>query len=58
MAKEDISVRFYEESADGTVVWEGLGDFQHANVHKQVAISFRTPRYKNTDIDRSVNVSD
>jgi len=53
VAKEDISVRFFEE-IDDNVVWEGYGDFQHTNVHKQVAISFRTPRYKSIDIDQPV----
>lgn len=56
VAKEDINVRFYEEQ-NGEVVWEGLGDFQHANVHKQVAIAFRTPPYKNVRGERSVKVS-
>lgn len=53
VAKEDISVRFYEEVADG---WEGFGDFQHAQVHKQVAISFRTPKYRSIDITEPVRV--
>ena len=35
IAKEDISIRFYEEK-DGQVVWEGFGDFIPSNVHKQV----------------------
>lgn len=55
VAKEDISVRFFEES-QGIVSWEGFGDFQHTNVHKQVAITFRTPRYKTLDLDHSVKV--
>lgn len=55
VAKEDIQVRFYEER-DGDVYWEGLGDFQPTHVHKQVAISFRTPKYKNIDIDKPVKV--
>lgn len=56
MAKEDISVRFYEE-IDGQVVWEGLGDFTHTNVHKQVAISFRTPRYRDINVKDPVKVN-
>lgn len=55
VAKEDIQVRFYEER-DGDVYWEALGDFQPTHVHKQVAISFRTPKYKNLDIDKPVKV--
>lgn len=53
VAKEDIAIRFYEEVADG---WEGFGEFQHSQVHKQVAISFRTPRYKAIDISEPVRV--
>lgn len=36
------------------MVWEGIGDFQHTNVHKQVAISFRAPRYKTLEINQPV----
>ncbi|XP_055309585.1 embryonic polarity protein dorsal-like isoform X6 [Sitodiplosis mosellana] len=53
VAKEDIQVRFFEEN-QGVIVWEGYGDFQHTNVHKQVAISFRTPKYKTLDIEQPV----
>ncbi|XP_059612974.1 proto-oncogene c-Rel isoform X2 [Phlebotomus argentipes] len=54
VAKEDIQVRFYEEK-DAQVVWEAFGDFQHTNVHKQVAITFRTPRYRQTfEVDQIV----
>ncbi|XP_055683183.1 putative transcription factor p65 homolog isoform X2 [Lutzomyia longipalpis] len=53
VAKEDIQVRFYEEK-DAQVVWEAYGDFQHTNVHKQVAISFRTPRYRTLEVDQIV----
>lgn len=38
------------------LVWEAYGDFQHTNVHKQVAISFKTPRYRTLDVDHSVKV--
>lgn len=55
VAKEDIQIRFYEER-DGEVYWEALGDFQPTQVHKQVAISFRTPKYKNIDVEKPVKV--
>ncbi|EEB18780.1 embryonic polarity dorsal, putative [Pediculus humanus corporis] len=55
VAKEDIQIRFYEER-DGDLFWEGLGDFQPTQVHKQVAISFRTPKYKNIDVEKPVKV--
>lgn len=56
VAKEDIAVRFYEEQ-DGQVVWEANGDFQHNNVHKQVAICFKVPPYRSVQIDHTVRVS-
>lgn len=56
VAKEDISVRFYEEK-HGKIVWEDNGEFQHSNVHKQVAISFKTPRYRTLDVETSVKVN-
>ncbi|XP_039437554.1 embryonic polarity protein dorsal isoform X2 [Culex pipiens pallens] len=56
VAKEDISVRFYEEQ-HGHILWEDVGEFQHSNVHKQVAISFRTPRYRTLEIEQSVMVN-
>ncbi|XP_019550742.2 embryonic polarity protein dorsal-like [Aedes albopictus] len=55
VVKEDIAVRFYEEQ-QGKIVWEDHGEFPHSNVHKQVAISFRTPRYRSLDVEHSVMV--
>lgn len=55
VAKEDIQVRFYEE-VDGDVTWEAQGDFTPTHVHKQVAISFRTPKYRDLDADKPVKV--
>ncbi|XP_026466007.1 LOW QUALITY PROTEIN: embryonic polarity protein dorsal-like, partial [Ctenocephalides felis] len=49
--KDDITVRFFEEQ-DGLVCWEDYGYFKLA-VHKQTAISFRTPSYKNQDIEKT-----
>jgi Rel homology dimerisation domain len=51
--KEDIRVRFYEEAYGG---WEGFGEFSYSEVHKQVAISFRTPRFRSVDITAPVGV--
>lgn len=47
--KDDIQVRFFEEK-DGKLVWEGFGDFQPSDVHKQYGIAFRTPRYKDLEV--------
>lgn len=46
-------MRFYEEH-NGHLLWEGFGDFQPTHVHKQVAISFRTPRYRSLEVERPV----
>ena len=48
--KDDIQVRFYEEKND-QLLWEGFGDFQPSDVHKQYGICFRTPRYKNIEVE-------
>uniref|UniRef100_A0A336K2P2 CSON015181 protein n=1 Tax=Culicoides sonorensis TaxID=179676 RepID=A0A336K2P2_CULSO len=53
VAKEDIAVKFYEEQ-NGQVVWEAFGDFQHSAVHKQVAIAFKIPPYKTTQVKQPV----
>lgn len=50
--KDDIEVRFF--SADG---WEAKGSFSQADVHRQVAIVFKTPPFYNTSIVESVTVS-
>lgn len=56
VAKEDISVRFYEEK-NGETIWEALGEFQHTDVHKQTAIAFKTPRYRKLDITEPAKVT-
>ncbi|XP_067625364.1 embryonic polarity protein dorsal [Eurosta solidaginis] len=55
VAKEDIAVRFFEEK-DGATIWQAFGDFEHNDVHKQTAITFRTPRYHKTTITEPVEV--
>lgn len=49
MCTDDIQVVFYHEE-EGRLIWEGIGDFSASDVHKQVAITFRTPRYRVTDV--------
>merc|ERR1719430_2800297 len=46
---------FFEEQ-NGHLIWEGFGDFQPSDVHKQYGICFRTPRYKNIEIEQPVQV--
>ncbi|XP_071779609.2 transcription factor p65 isoform X1 [Centroberyx gerrardi] len=48
--KEDIEVRFFQDS------WEGKGTFSQADVHRQVAIVFRTPAYRDTNLTEPVRV--
>uniref|UniRef100_A0A4W4GGJ7 RHD domain-containing protein n=2 Tax=Electrophorus electricus TaxID=8005 RepID=A0A4W4GGJ7_ELEEL len=48
--KEDIEVRFFRDS------WEGKGSFSQADVHRQVAIVFRTPAYCDTNLTEPVRV--
>ncbi len=45
-----LKVRFYEEDDDGRLIWEGFGEFQPSDVHKQYGICFRTPRYQNLEV--------
>ncbi|KAF3842395.1 hypothetical protein F7725_024346 [Dissostichus mawsoni] len=49
--KDDIEVRFF--CSEG---WEAKGSFSQADVHRQVAIVFKTPPYYNTSISESVTV--
>ncbi|XP_029932382.1 transcription factor p65 isoform X2 [Myripristis murdjan] len=48
--KEDIEVHFFQDS------WEGKGTFSQADVHRQVAIVFRTPPYRDTNLTEPVKV--
>ncbi|KAG5261256.1 hypothetical protein AALO_G00301800 [Alosa alosa] len=48
--KEDIEVRFFRDS------WEGKGTFSQADVHRQVAIVFRTPSYCDIHLTEPVRV--
>ncbi|XP_052428170.1 proto-oncogene c-Rel [Carassius gibelio] len=48
--KDDIEVRFF------TQTWEAKGLFSQADVHRQVAIVFKTPAYCDTNITVPVTV--
>ncbi|PVD25976.1 hypothetical protein C0Q70_13643 [Pomacea canaliculata] len=56
VGKDDIRVRFFEEE-NGEPVWESFGDFGQGDVHRQYAIVFKTPKYREEYITRPVNVS-
>ncbi|KAG8454149.1 hypothetical protein GDO86_000696 [Hymenochirus boettgeri] len=53
--KDDIQVRFYEEDDNGEF-WEGFGDFSPTDVHRQFAIVFKTPKYKDIHITKAASV--
>lgn len=43
-------MRFFQDS------WEGKGTFSQADVHRQVAIVFRTPPYPKTNLSEPIRV--
>ena len=51
VAREDICVRF----SDGHG-WEGWGDFNPSDVHKQYGISLKTPKYRDGNIKEKTKV--
>ncbi|XP_078405874.1 uncharacterized protein LOC144685340 [Cetorhinus maximus] len=53
--KDDIQVRFYQEDESGHI-WEAFGKFGAADVHRQFAIVFKTPKYFDIHIAKPVSV--
>ncbi|NWV21895.1 NFKB1 factor, partial [Origma solitaria] len=53
--KDDIQIRFYEEDENGGI-WEGFGDFSPTDVHRQFAIVFKTPKYRDVNITKPASV--
>lgn len=55
--KDDIEVVFYEtDSNTGKKSWEAQGLFAPTDVHRQVAIVFKTPAYWNVAVERPCRV--
>lgn len=54
--KDDIRIRFYEELNNETI-WQDYAEFSPADVHEQVAITFKVPPYRNLDIKDPVDVN-
>lgn len=55
--KDDIEVIFYEtEMETGKKTWDDRGVFSPTDVHRQVAIVFKTPPYWNVAIEQPVKV--
>jgi c-Rel proto-oncogene protein len=51
LSTDDVEIRFYEEDeSTGGLKWEGFGDFQPSDVHKQYAICFRTPPFRDIEV--------
>lgn len=56
--KNDIQVRFYQENGTNQEPWIAYGSFRPTqDVHKQVAIVFKTPAYYDPFITNPVKVS-
>ncbi|XP_051921870.1 nuclear factor NF-kappa-B p105 subunit isoform X2 [Hippocampus zosterae] len=53
--KDDILVRFFEEDDSG-LTWEALGDFSPTDVHRQFAIVFKTPKYRDQNLQKPTPV--
>lgn len=53
--KDDIQVRFYQDTEEG-ICWESFGEFTTQDIHRQFAIVFKTPPYKDLNIDKTVQV--
>ncbi|XP_032876238.1 nuclear factor NF-kappa-B p105 subunit isoform X1 [Amblyraja radiata] len=53
--KDDIQVRFYEEDENGGM-WEAFGNFGPTDVHRQFAIVFKTPKYRDVEISKPASV--
>eukprot|EP00091_Calanus_sinicus_P008383 TRINITY_DN2045_c0_g1_i2.p1 TRINITY_DN2045_c0_g1~~TRINITY_DN2045_c0_g1_i2.p1 ORF type:complete len:360 (-),score=95.04 TRINITY_DN2045_c0_g1_i2:221-1300(-) len=54
VARDDIKVKFYD--SDPRSHWEEWGDFQASDVHKQYAISLKTPRFDNQNISEKKRI--
>ncbi|XP_051506520.1 nuclear factor NF-kappa-B p105 subunit-like isoform X2 [Myxocyprinus asiaticus] len=53
--KDDIQVRFYEDDDSG-FTWEAYGDFSPTDVHRQFAIVFKTPKYRDQNLQKPISV--
>jgi Rel/ankyrin family protein len=56
VCKNNIKIRFFEVDDLENEIWFDWGVFSEVDVHHQYAIAFKTPAYKNKDINESVEV--
>ena len=54
--KDDVRIRFYQENVNGDIEWEDFGDFSANDIHRQYAIVFKTPPYKDQYITKPEQV--
>lgn len=55
--KKDIQIKFFEEDEETRVrTWEALASFAESDVHYQVAIIFRTPCYRDPQLQQEAKV--
>lgn len=55
--KKDILIKFFEENEETKErTWEAPATFQESDVHYQVAIVFKTPPYRDTNLQHQVPV--
>ncbi|XP_063218198.1 nuclear factor NF-kappa-B p100 subunit isoform X2 [Bacillus rossius redtenbacheri] len=56
VGKKNIKIKFFEVDDEDNEVWCDYGRFSELDVHHQYAIVFRTPPYRNLDIETPVDV--
>ncbi|XP_046382934.1 nuclear factor NF-kappa-B p110 subunit isoform X2 [Ischnura elegans] len=56
VAKKNIQIRFFELDDEDNEIWEDFGKFTELDVHHQYAVVFRTPRYRDVNIEHPVDV--
>ncbi|XP_023718045.1 nuclear factor NF-kappa-B p100 subunit isoform X3 [Cryptotermes secundus] len=56
VGKKNIKIKFFELDDEDNEVWCDYGKFSELDVHHQYAIVFRTPPYRDTEIDKTVDV--
>ncbi|KAK7866619.1 hypothetical protein R5R35_010445 [Gryllus longicercus] len=56
VGKKNIKIKFFEVNEDDQEIWCDYGKFSELDVHHQYAIVFRTPPYRDLDIEKPVDV--
>nr|CAD7604495.1 unnamed protein product [Timema genevievae] len=56
VGKKNLKIKFFELDDEENEVWCDYGRFSELDVHHQYAVVFRTPPYRDMNIDRVVDV--